>query len=389
MPPRPNLKRVAEAAKVSVATASLALRNSPRCAAKTRRLVARIAERLGYTPDPHVARLMSYLHRSGQGRDGATLAYITAFAERDGWRGLHTWEKYFAGAKSRALALGYRLEEFSLREPGMSEQRLSTILCTRGIAGLILAPLPDGMSRLNLDWSKFACVAIGFSLQEPQVHRVAHNHLRSMRVALDHVHGCGYRRVGLVMSRLHDARVDWQWSSAFLGYQQGSGRTPASIFDAPAETEFLLAWFRREKPDVIISDVLTVPWQLERAGFRVPRDFAFVHLNRPTENKELAGIDQHSERVGEAAVKQLVAALHGNESGLPRLPDTTLVCGEWVEGLSLPPAGAAESPPVAIAPLWEAARGRVVPRSGIDDPEEIESPRTARTKRARRVGVRR
>jgi hypothetical protein len=83
---------VAKAAKVSVATASLALRHSPRCAAKTRRMVARVAKRLGYAPDPHVARLMSYLHRAGQKQAGATLAYITAFAEREGWRGLHTWE---------------------------------------------------------------------------------------------------------------------------------------------------------------------------------------------------------------------------------------------------------------------------------------------------------
>jgi DNA-binding LacI/PurR family transcriptional regulator len=377
LPVRPTLKAVAEAAKVSVATASLALRNSPRCAGRTRRLVARVAEQLGYTPDPHVARLMSYLHRSNRGREGATLAYITAFAERDGWRGLHTWERYFAGARSRAQSLGYRLEEFSVREPGMSEQRLSTILHTRGIAGLIIAPLPDGVNRLNLEWNRFASVAVGFSLQEPQIHRVAHNHIRSMAVALEHVRRCGYRRAGLVMSRTHDARVERHWTSAFLGHQRDVIDAGALVFDTPVEVERLLGWFRREKPDVIISDILTVPWHLEHAGFRVPRDFAFVHLNVPGDHRELAGIDQRSERVGEAAVKQLVAALHGNEFGLPRLPDTTLVCGEWIEGLSLPNAAATAKPPVAIAPIWDAVKNMVVPRTGIEDPEVIQLPRSA------------
>lgn len=386
---RPTLKTVAQAAKVSVATASLALRNSPRCAAKTRRLVARVAERLGYAPDPHVARLMSYLHHAGKKRDGATLAYVTAFAERDGWRGLHTWEKYFAGAQTRAAALGYRLEEFWLREPGMSEQRLSTILSTRGISGLIIAPLPDGLSRLNLDWGKFACVALGFSLQEPQVHRVAHNHFRSMLVALERIHRGGYQRVGLVMNRTHDARVDWHWSSAFLGFEQGVGHGRASIFDSPEEVNRLLAWFRREQPEVIISDILTVPWHLENAGYRIPRDYCFVHLNRPTEDRELAGIDQHSERVGEAAVKQLVAALHVNESGLPHLPDTTLVCGEWAEGLSLPEKAAAKKPPVRIAPIWEVAKDLVLPHSGIEDPEVLARPRAERPAHPKRATARR
>jgi LacI family transcriptional regulator len=224
---------------------------------------------------------------------------------------------------------------------------------------------------LNLDWGKFACVALGFSLQEPQVHRVAHNHFRSMVVALERIHRGGYQRVGLVMNRTHDARVDWHWSAAFLGFKQGAGRGHVSIFDAPADVKRLLAWFRREKPEVIISDILTVPSHLESAGYRIPADYCFVHLNRPTEEENSAGIDQHSERVGEAAVKQLVAALHVNESGLPHVPDTTLVCGEWSEGLSLPERDAARPRPVQIAPLWEKVQNLVLPRSGIEEPEVL------------------
>lgn len=376
--PRPSLKTVAQAARVSVATASLALRNSPRCAARTRALVARVAARLGYTPDPQIAKLMSYLHRPGGSRGGATLCYLTAFPERDGWRGLHTWEKYFTGARERAEALGYRLEEFWLRAPGMSEPRLSQILLSRGITGLIIAPLPSELTRLNLDWPRFSTVAIGFSLQEPPVHRVAHDHFSSMVTALQRIHQQGYRRVGLAMSPAHDQRVARHWTAAYLAEQRARNSPALPICDHPTEPAELAAWFRRARPEVVVSDMLAVARDLERAGRRVPRDFAFVHLNLPMEGQELAGIDQHSQRIGEAAVKQVVAALHQNETGLPRLPATTLVRGEWVEGCSLPPRTSLPGTRVAIAPLWAEIRGHIEPRRPLlsaDTPVASRAPR--------------
>lgn len=380
VPLRPSLKTVAAAARVSVATASLALRHSPRCAAATRQRVERAAASLGYVPDPQIAKLMSYLHRPAGGKDGGTLAYLTAFPEREGWRGLHTWRKYHEGAQARAAALGYRLEEFWLREPGMSEQRLSAILRTRGIAGVIVAPLPEVLDRLNLEWRHFAVVAIGFSLWEPPLHRVAHDHFQSMVTALRRIRDQGYARVGLVMRPEHDARVARHWTAAYLVECQARGMAPLEICTQPDEPARLEAWFRRQRPEVVISDMLTVAARLERAGFRVPADFAFVHLNLPREGHELAGIDQHSRRIGEAAVKQLVAALHQNELGLPSLPDTTLVRGEWVEGASLPPRLAHEPPDVDLSQLWKELRDRVGPVGG--EPESgVPTPLRRRGKR--------
>lgn len=379
MPARPSLKTVAQAARVSVATASLALRNSPRCAARTRALVARVAARLGYTPDPQIARLMSYLHRPAGGKDGATLCYLTAFPERDGWHGLHTWEKYFTGAQQRAGELGYRLEEFWLRAPGMSEQRLSNILLNRGITGILVAPLPSGIVQLNLDWPRFSTVAIGFSLQEPPLHRVAHDHFASMVMALQRIHEQGYRRVGLAMNPAHDQRVARHWTAAYLAEQKVRGGSALEICDDPHDAGRLAAWFRRTRPEVVVSDMLGVAWELERAGFKVPQKFAFVHLNLPHDGQELAGIDQHSQRVGATAVKHLVAALHQNETGLPRLPATTLVRGEWIEGCSLPPRTRAAATRVAIGPLWAAVRSRIKPlRPPALPAAPVTPPRTRR-----------
>jgi hypothetical protein len=51
----------------------------------------------------------------------------------------------------------------------------------------------------------------------------------------------------------------------------------------------------------MVSDMLAVARELERAGFKVPRGFAFAHLNLPLEGRDLAGIDQRSQRIGESA----------------------------------------------------------------------------------------
>ena len=65
---RVGLREVAAAAKVSVMTVSLALRDNPRISATTRERVKRLAAELGYHPDPELSRLMNHLRVSRTAR---------------------------------------------------------------------------------------------------------------------------------------------------------------------------------------------------------------------------------------------------------------------------------------------------------------------------------
>jgi LacI family transcriptional regulator len=73
-----TLRHVAEAAGVSRATASRALKDNPMISSEVRRKVRSVAKKLGYTPDPEAQRLMSYLRGSRVSRFESTLGILNA-----------------------------------------------------------------------------------------------------------------------------------------------------------------------------------------------------------------------------------------------------------------------------------------------------------------------
>lgn len=68
----------------------------------------------------------------------------------------------------------------------------------------------------------------------------------------------------------------------------------------------------------------------------VPKDLAVVQLNRNSEPRELAGIDQDLEAVGAAAVDLVVERLYHSEFGIPDRPKDVLIEGRWIEGTTVP-----------------------------------------------------
>ena len=60
-----------------------------------------------------------------------------------GWQQSSLNEIYMA-ARKRAQELGYQLEPFYLNEPGMTGQRLTKILFTRNIHGVVVSPREQG-----------------------------------------------------------------------------------------------------------------------------------------------------------------------------------------------------------------------------------------------------
>src|SRR5581483_2410531 len=106
-------------------TVALALREHPRIPVATRRRVQQIAKNLGYRLNPLVAALMSS-RRSGRPVKHVTLAFVTNYPTRFGWRPeQHDRPDFFPGALQRARDFGYKLEHFWLAEPGMTPTRFS------------------------------------------------------------------------------------------------------------------------------------------------------------------------------------------------------------------------------------------------------------------------
>src|SRR5882724_6608619 len=106
---RPTLRSIAREVGVSHATVSMALRNHPLISAKTRQRVRRVADRLGYRPDPEVAKLMHHLRLKHKARFQSTIAALSTVAEG------HETPYALAiaeGAHRAAVALGYGFSVF-------------------------------------------------------------------------------------------------------------------------------------------------------------------------------------------------------------------------------------------------------------------------------------
>jgi DNA-binding LacI/PurR family transcriptional regulator len=337
-----TMKAVAEKAGVSLMTVSRALRNEGRIAPATRKHILGIAEELGYRPNPLVAALMADLRRARPVRSSVqTIAFVTSHPTAEGWRKDFTPVELFAGAHARADLLGFDLAPFWTKAPEMPGSRLSRILRTRGISGVILAPFPvPAAGPVDLDWASLAAVALGYSLREPRLHRVTHHSLHAIRTALAQLTGRGYRRIGLAVSAGDDERVDHNWSTGFAAYQAGvavKDRIPAWMPTHPDAAAFN-DWRRTHTPEVIIGGSYVGRW-LREEKVEVPGQTAFVSLSYSPSLGDVAGIVPNHHAVGAAAVELLVEQLYHNEKGVPEPPRIVLVEGEWREGNSIRPAG--------------------------------------------------
>lgn len=333
------MRDIARAAGVHFTTVSLALSNSPRLPRETCVKLQRVAKDMGYVPDPMLSSLAVYRNSLKPVDYHATLAWVTSFSGRDKWREVPVFHEQFQGATARAEELGFRLEQFWLTEPGMTAARATQILRTRGISGLIIAPLPRAGGTLSLDWTQFSSVAIGYSLVSPSLHLACAHQYRCIRLALHELALRGYKRIGLVVLRSSDDRVDRNWLAGYLIEQ----------FEMPQRTRLkpliltewddaaFGTWLRRQRPDALISKLPETLHALRRRGFAVPGDIGVAYLSHTHPGDEHSGVDENSVRVGAAAVDFVVGMLHRNERGVPEFAHRLLIDGKWIEGATVRP----------------------------------------------------
>lgn len=333
------MQQIAERAGVSRMAVSLALRGSKKVSAKTSERIRGVAAEMGYRPNPLISALMTQLRQSRPVEQKTTIAYVTAFPTTDGWRKSGRFVQFFEGARRRAEGLGYVLEEWWMRAPGMTGSRVNEILFNRDVRGLLVAPLPLEIGDLSLDWSKLSCATIGYSLRETALHRASNDQYNSIQLALRELTQLGYRRIGLAVSRDGDLRVERRWTAGMLAYQTDiapEDRVPPLLTDGALAPAFV-DWFRKHKPDAILSLSVECLKVLSAMELRVPADVGFAHLGVTPADRDLSGVDQRSELVGAAAFDLVDGLLRNNERGLPELRKTTLIAGEWIAGATVCP----------------------------------------------------
>lgn len=330
---------VARLVGVHASTVSLALRAHPSIPPETRERVRRAAERIGYQPHPLVSALMSFRRSARGGPRHTTLAYVTSARPVDAWRESRTLRDQLAGAQKRAREQGYEIVEFPMYAPGMTPARFNDVLRSRGIPGLIIAPLRNDGETVPIQWEHFAAVAVAFTLKSPSIPRVGNDHCQSMRLAIAECRRRGHRRIGLALQRSVMERVEEQWLAGFLVEHSYPARrtAPVPLIAETLTEDGVLRWFRAQRPDVILTGggpESILRW-LQRTGIRVPQDVGVASLDLHVRDGSIAGIDQHSEEIGSTVVDQLIGRLHRNERGPAPRAMRLQVMGEWREGATM------------------------------------------------------
>jgi len=335
------MEDIARQMGVAKSTVSKALRGDRRISAAMRERIAAAAEKLGYRKNPLVAALMAGLRR-GRLRDMTpVIAFLMPTNSRADWLASRAYAEFLAGARDRAEALGFQLEEFVLSEYAMNIDRVADVLRARGIQGVVVGPQKYLQAAMSGDWPgfwrRFALALLSFSFPEAPMHRASNHIYLSMLNGLNQLSRKGYTRVAVVDHEAMDLRHVRQISGAAAAHaaNRPRGARVPPLLANPLTEETFLRWFKKYRPDAILTGEPLVPVWLRSIGLSIPRDIAYAEMNTHAE-RGIAGIDQHLENVGAAATDLVARQLYQNETGLPPQPHLVLVAGHWVDGPTAP-----------------------------------------------------
>jgi Transcriptional regulators len=335
-----TVQDIADKAGVGRTTVSLALRNHPKISEPTRRRIQKLAQAMGYRPNPLVAAHMAHIRALHPKKTSQCLAFLCnrSLSEIEADSKTPVW-KYFQGARARALQLGFRLELFNLEEPQMTAKRLSHILVARGIDGVVIGPLSEGGGLVDreFDWKPFAAVMIEHTFIEPRLHKVCSDEFSTIGRLIQRLLDYGYECIGVAMRSQMDEHANHHWLAGYQTFQELTRpelRIPHFITPNWSRENFL-QWFERHRPEAIITvDDAVVRW-LRAASVRVPEDVGCATVYWKADREYLSGYYQNHEIIGAAAVEGVVAQLHRNERGLPEIDKTVLIQAIWKEGSTL------------------------------------------------------
>jgi len=326
---RPTMRVIAEKAGVSSATVSMAMRNDLRISPSTRRKVHRIARKLGYHPDPEVAKLMLHLRTKHKPKFQSIIAAVTTLAEG--------MEPAYAvalreGAQRSAEALGYGFSLFRVEGSEKRHTSLQRTLRSRGVEGVLLLPVKEAISfRRFIEWTDFSVVAATYGVLAPDIHRVVPDQFGNMILICRNLVRLGCRRIGLVTWRSTGPVVNNRFAAAVM-WQNTMGGTDfvrAFIYEMDVCVG-LRSWFAEERPDGLIvgteKDARIIATELDLRGrSKIP-----IAITEWTNQTPFSGIDQRAGEVGAVATALLHSLIYRGEKGIPVVPNVTMVKGQWM-----------------------------------------------------------
>ena len=305
-----------------------------------------------YRPDPMLSALNFYRSSRDSAKAQPSIAFILRTRQGRPANTFFADEQFLRGAKRAAERMGYRIVVFQIGNSAAEGLRLSRIIRSRGISGVILASLDTRLRMLPMEWDNFCALCIETQHLGLSLHTVGNNQSGVTRTAIRRISELGYRRIGLAVGEVEEASLGRPFTAGYLieTFEDRRLRRIPPLTLRPGEDARTAArlgsWVRRHRVDAVLSNWSSMADLLESAGLRVPEDVGLATLDHNPHRGAVAGIRQSHELVGERSVEALALLIKTNQRGLVRLPNMTLVEGIWQDGPELPPriAGSARKP---------------------------------------------
>lgn len=340
----PNYRSIAKECGVGKTTVGRVLQNTGYVSDKVRQRVLEAAKRLGYRPDPALGVLARRRWPGGAQLKTATIAYIH--------HGIATADEKTApeyhGVRQRAAELGYSTDAFSLRDyPSVSA--INRVIFSRGIQGVLVQAFRDDI-HIDLDWARFFTIFIGPENDLARVHNVQADFRSSLHQGVQVCKDRGYRRIGIALMNHSASGTNIPFNAQAL-YERfrlegETGPQPQIIGYEPQDrfAPQFFQWFRREKPDVVVSTNIQPYYWLTSARYydrgernwKIPQDTAFVCLRSGADNPDVAHMDLREKEQGRQAVDLVHQQLQHGALGIPEIPLRLLIPPFFVDGSSLP-----------------------------------------------------
>ena len=329
----PTMRDLARALDLNVSTVSRALRNDIRVSQETREKCQRAAREMGYEADANYARAFAQLRVKRVHKEPTVLGLLTSYPSEAYWQRNPYYVRFISHIRARAAQLGYRIEPFSIKSPGISSRQLTTILCARGIPGLIVGP--DLRGHLSMNLSHFATAMCCHGVWRPKLHRVEPYTYLNTLLAIRKLRRLGYRRIGFASFASNDHDVSHQSEAAYY-YASATGiiTEPIAIHLNTSGNPEFIAWVKECRPDAVLATHVDATLEgLATLGLRPGADIGVASVAGVMPGvSDYAGINNHSDKIDVAVVELVVDQINRNERGVPEHPRIVFVEGSWVDG---------------------------------------------------------
>ena len=334
-----TLRQIAEIVGCTRSTVSYALRNNSQISASLRERIQQVATDLGWRVDAELTRQMAIVRGVTTPKDLPHLAIVINKSSADLANEV-TPKRELDGARERAHELGYNAYVFNVADNPLSPKRLREILRARGVQGIVFIGTAGTELSREMLWvgREFACAVSGIRYLDVAYHTAISDLLACGRIAVLQLARMGFRRVGVVLPKGLDVRLERAFYGGVLSGLVDLPDHGSHLVHYAGEREHYLpdsafpgikAWMLREKPDVLLTTDLK---NCRRFLTGLPsglQKIPIFSLDWFEDGSSAGGVDGLHLMVGAAATDLVIGQIHRFEKGLPPVRKVVGITGTW------------------------------------------------------------